>query len=962
MNVIKKAYQYYSSTKQKSMAGDLDDLPHQDTDMTEAALDHDVHVANAGGLEVNTDGHHFNGSSGGPIVPSSAVDEGQQEATQDTSMMDTPSDRLDGEITVEALPSSSEREVESQSEQSNCMPLSSPSDTSTLSPLHCYIRQHCVEYFTATNVHTSPNGGSPRGVRQSTIKEGRVGLRCVFCKNSNDKATQSTSFPSSIDQIPTSVNMWLTRHKDSCRSIPSDVKQNLTQLGQKHNGKKQGNSKATWIESAKDKGLIDTADGIMFANGAAVVTQIADTVEHEQKNEVVVLDEENESDEGDQSTMRRRTRRSSRKEEKESEEMDVLDNSVRGKQGQVNENTWECCGETYSSERKRCKFCKKWNKGKMISESALPENESLSLPPGIELTTPKKNHCKVLNCEKREQSGNKGFCRNHYNMIVLKKYNQASTPRGKSPKLGGSKEEVIELEDEEQKPLRGVRPRCSVPGCDKYIQSKCKDMCFRHHRHSLKKYDSVERAVRKYVSPRKLMSPSEKRNDSTPRGARVSVDQNVSRSGRTLNPARRYGDDDDDDASKSSIEVIPPKTKGTKRTRVEQLEEVGSSKKKKHSPSSLCVFEGCGKFKQTGCGGYCCSHSSAMKSMKLQQYKDGCLDRKNGTDESIVEEKNHTIVSSTKLDGQLNHKMTSFESPKKTKLIETNSSLPSESPAKTNIKNPESKAPSFAKQRKSLAGNENMIKEGDMVKVDDGLLARVLKVNSSNDSKIVTYNIMKILGGREEMVDGTRLSVYRFGSLIQCHQDTNSSKGHDQPFKNTHAMLEMTRHYLLSGQDCWICTTCSVIVPSLTTRCGVCNMFISFVPLEMKEFERFVRGQRKKQNHCWLRKKDINKEDECSTISMAHLCKFQGCVQPSQISYDGYCEFHYNSVSIVKEEDREMTNDYIYHLYEQMEPIVLTEEDLLSSKNKGKEIGEVGLACKHCKGRRSFPNGGKYFL
>ena len=67
-------------------------------------------------------------------------------------------------------------------------------------------------------------------------------------------------------------------------------------------------------------------------------------------------------------------------------------------------------------------------------------------------------------------------------------------------------------------------------------------------------------------------------------------------------------------------------------------------------------------------------------------------------------------------------------------------------------------------------------------------------------------------------------------------------------------------------------------------------------------------------------------------------------------------------MSIVKEEDREMTNDYIYHLYEQMEPIVLTEEDLLSSKNKGKEIGEVGLACKHCKGRRSFPNGGKYFL
>lgn len=895
MNVIKKAYQYYSSTKQKPMADDLD-LPHQDTDMTEAVLDHDVHVAD-GGLEVNSDGHRVNGS-GGPVVPSSEADEGRQEPTQDTMLMDRPSDRHDEDM-AEALSSSELEVVESQNEQITCMPLSVPSDTSTLSPLHCFIRQYCVEYFTATNVHTSPDGGSPQRGRTCPITEGRVGIRCVFCKNSDEKAAQSTSFPGSIDQIPTSVSMWLARHKDSCRSIPSGVKQKLTELGQRHNGKEQGNSKATWIESAKEKGLIDAAEGIMFAD------------------------------------------------------------SVNTK----HENTWECCGETYSNERKRCTFCKKWNRGKRRADK--PENESISLPPGIELTTPKKHHCKVRDCKKREQSGNEGFCRRHYNLIVLKMDSQASTPQAsktdeKSAKRGGFKGEVIEVEDDEQASLRGIQSRCSVPGCDKYTHKNCEGVCFKHHRHSLKKYDNVERAGRKSISPRKVMSPSGRRNNSTNCGPPVSIDQNVSRSGRSLTPTRRYGDDDGDDGSKSSIEVISPTTKRTKCSKVEQLEEISPSKKRKANHSLFCKFEGCTKYKQSGRDGYCCAHSSAMKLLKLQQYKDEFSDHKNGVNGSTVDNKNQVIVPSTKSEGQLNERVTNLTAGE-IKPIETNSSLPSKSPAKKSVKGSESKAPPFAKQRKSLKGNENIIKEGDMVKVDDGMLARVLKVNSSNDSKIVTYNIMKILGGREEMVDGTRLSVYRSGSLIQCHPVTDSSKRHVQPFKNTHAMLEMTRYNLLSGQDCWICTSCSVIVPSLTMPCGVCNMYISFVPLEMKEFEGFVRGQRKKENHCWLRKNDINKDDECG-ISMSHLCKFQGCVQPSQISYDGYCEFHFNSVGIVKEKDRALTNDYIYHLYEQMEPIVLTEDDLLNLKNKGKEIGEVGLACKHCKGRRSFPNGGKYFF
>jgi hypothetical protein len=130
-------------------------------------------------------------------------------------------------------------------------------------------------------------------------------------------------------------------------------------------------------------------------------------------------------------------------------------------------------------------------------------------------------------------------------------------------------------------------------------------------------------------------------------------------------------------------------------------------------------------------------------------------------------------------------------------------------------------------------------------------------------------------------------------------------------------------------------------------------MHPSFVPLEMKEFEEFVRDQRRKQNQLWLRKKEVD-----GNAFESRLCKFQGCVQPSQISHDGFCESHVIAAELVKEKDRSLPSPFIFFLYEQMKPIVLTEDDLLVPRNKDRMIGEAGLACKHCEGRRCFPNGG----
>jgi hypothetical protein len=63
------------------------------------------------------------------------------------------------------------------------------------------------------------------------------------------------------------------------------------------------------------------------------------------------------------------------------------------------------------------------------------------------------------------------------------------------------------------------------------------------------------------------------------------------------------------------------------------------------------------------------------------------------------------------------------------------------------------------------------------------------------------------------------------------------------------SLLERTRYELLNGRDFWICTHCVIAIPSLTMPCGKCKRMISFVPLDMQEFEEFVRKQREKAKH-----------------------------------------------------------------------------------------------------------------
>mmetsp|Transcript_45334 Transcript_45334/g.95111 ORF Transcript_45334/g.95111 Transcript_45334/m.95111 type:complete len:172 (-) Transcript_45334:812-1327(-) len=68
------------------------------------------------------------------------------------------------------------------------IPVAGSRDGQYLSPLQCYIRQHCAEFFAATKSNAATKG------RQTPVAEGRVGVRCVFCKHlSRDQQASQAS-------------------------------------------------------------------------------------------------------------------------------------------------------------------------------------------------------------------------------------------------------------------------------------------------------------------------------------------------------------------------------------------------------------------------------------------------------------------------------------------------------------------------------------------------------------------------------------------------------------------------------------------------------------------------------------------------------------------------------------------------------------------------------------------------
>lgn len=169
------------------------------------------------------------------------------------------------------------------------MSLFTPSDSDFLSPLQCYIRKNCIEFFAADD---NESGYVAKG-RQTPITSGRIGIRCRYCKHATKRATQSTSFPKQIDKIYSAASMIQCRHFPNCAHIPKVVKDKLARLKRQGNGsvnmqKVSGNESARlhflcttylifvilitsqyWADSAREIGFYDTDEDIRFSSSSA---------------------------------------------------------------------------------------------------------------------------------------------------------------------------------------------------------------------------------------------------------------------------------------------------------------------------------------------------------------------------------------------------------------------------------------------------------------------------------------------------------------------------------------------------------------------------------------------------------------------------------------------------------------------------------------------------------------------
>jgi hypothetical protein len=142
------------------------------------------------------------------------------------------------------------------------LPLSMPPDKDWLTPLHCFVRRHCVEVFTATEDDVA----TPSKGKRKPINVGQIGIRCPHC-HSQDLARSrergSVYYPTSIASIYNATMNLLQRHLHHCHAVPKEIMARYETL--KADDARSGTSKKYWVESAHSLGLVDTPNGIRFS-------------------------------------------------------------------------------------------------------------------------------------------------------------------------------------------------------------------------------------------------------------------------------------------------------------------------------------------------------------------------------------------------------------------------------------------------------------------------------------------------------------------------------------------------------------------------------------------------------------------------------------------------------------------------------------------------------------------------
>lgn len=146
-------------------------------------------------------------------------------------------------------------------------PLSCPEDDEWLTPLHCFVRQYCVEIFVATPADVA----APCMGKRNPVLVGQVGIRCPYCcpERMRGKISEvdiararenGVVYPSLISRIYNATINLLQRHLRTCAYVPPEILARYDDL--KKSNARSGASKKYWTESAFKLGLVDSPQGI----------------------------------------------------------------------------------------------------------------------------------------------------------------------------------------------------------------------------------------------------------------------------------------------------------------------------------------------------------------------------------------------------------------------------------------------------------------------------------------------------------------------------------------------------------------------------------------------------------------------------------------------------------------------------------------------------------------------------
>mmetsp|Transcript_12702 Transcript_12702/g.22260 ORF Transcript_12702/g.22260 Transcript_12702/m.22260 type:complete len:1148 (-) Transcript_12702:749-4192(-) len=465
---------------------------------------------------------------------------------------------------------------------------------------------------------------------------------------------------------------------------------------------------------------------------------------------------------------------------------------------------------------------------------------------------------------------------------LLRRSKRESAPPAKfrySPSISSTVEEKDELDEEsiDEKVLRSVGDRvhrsprrvCIFDGCMKFKQSECDGYC-RAHFNSLPPVNCDESVRDKHQEVQ-----------------RIDVPQDAPKRSNQKSRKRKQLDVGTEEPEKSRKRK--PLDVGT--------EEPEKSERRKKC-STVCNAKDCEKFQQTRRNGFCAIHFNKW-SEKTQPNRDSIIDtpppstttkisataRKGGRDgRGICEATNHFSIGTTADVQNLIQKGSVVMVKDRRVGMEyrsggvarvTNISPTTDGGANSvkydvsyilggEEKGVDGRHLSPSQEKSHLnKPDANREDEENNVDEDDDFNFSELEMPSAPVADTIRPRRELRLDAAQLSSQTTSCSSQKYWRCSRC-EDLNSPKRrrcstcrHFEGETGTleSALLERTRYELLNGRDFWICTRCVIGIPSIKNPCAKCRRMISFVPLDIKEFEEFVRNQRernkKKKSYEW---------------------------------------------------------------------------------------------------------------